>query len=350
MSTFKAQMGDDNYEKLRQTFAKLFPGAADKIDDDFLDRIIDAMQQDWHPQYAQLGVPQRSSVDALPAVDMSEVDAKANFPLYLGVATHQRFLQMNSDEPMQSKFDGLLPLVRVPLPSSFNPNNPRDPNLSVKTQIGTVYFSRDHLVGSVDLVAEKYGDPAYLGYRPGRVELITPARQGGARFGAVAMYLIYRNSGDTTPSAYLLEAGMATGQASVLFFGKTMDTVIVQPSWYTPTPFSEVTNYFRGSLTVVDNEPRQMMVDVLTNQNSPNPFVTVTLNFQTLKLLDETKWPALLTLEAAMRVALIAQTMNIPNAVPFQDLLAELGKHLNWLITPQLGSASAPDVAVSSAN
>lgn len=332
--SLKAQMGQ-KYEDLRKILESLFPGAG-PMDDAIVDRMVNSMQHDWRDEYAELGVPPPAPDFVPDTAEPADVAATATYPVYLGTATHQRFLQMNSDAPMQSKFDGYLPLVRVPLPASF----PSGTNPSVKTQLGTVYFDSDHLVGSVELVAEKYADSSHLGYTPARVDLITPARQGGARFGAIAMYLIYRNADDTAPSAYLLEAGMATGQASVLFFGQTMDTVIFQPGWYTPTPFSEVTNWFRGRFSVVDDQPVQMVVDVFTEQNSPNPFVTVTVDYQPLGSYKAI-WPALLTLEAAQRVALIAKTMNIKDAVPLQFLLAEAGKFRPWLIYPHLGPAAS---------
>src|SRR6185436_8601788 len=112
------------------------------------------------------------------------------------------------------------------------------------------FLSSDHLVGSVDLVAQKFKEQ--LGYYPGKVDLVTPARTGitRARFGAIAMYLGYKNATDPGPSFFIFEAGMATGEAKMLYLGKTLDTEILQRSGYDPTAYSSHNNFYRGGVTV----------------------------------------------------------------------------------------------------
>src|SRR4029077_8046228 len=110
--------------------------------------------------------------------------------------------------------------------------------------------SRDHLLGSVDLVAGKYGGADYLGYRPPRIDLITPARAANTRFGAIAVYLGYRNKADRGPSFYLLEAGTATGDAKMIYFSPSMKPITSVTSYYLPTPFVTMRNTYSGGLTM----------------------------------------------------------------------------------------------------
>ena len=46
--------------------------------------------------------------------------------------------------------------------------------------------------------------------------------------------------------------------------------------------------------------------------------------------------PAILTVQAAERIALIAETMSIPNAVPLELLLSELAYLLPWVTLPHV--------------
>src|ERR1700691_4109899 len=95
-----------------------------------------------------------------------------------------------------------LPMVRVALPEALSAGN-----AVIATEIGDVDLSLDHLLGSIDLIDAKYGSAEYLGRRPARVDLVTPARDAKWRFGAIAVYLGYRQKEDRQPSFYILEAG-----------------------------------------------------------------------------------------------------------------------------------------------
>lgn len=232
---------------------------------------------------------------------------------------------------MQSDFIGHLPMVRVGLPESI----PTGKEEVIQTQIGDVYLSADHLVGSIGMIADKYGDSAHLGYKPERVDLITPPRLRGTRFGAIALYLGYKGLRDPAPSFYLLEAGTATGAAKVLFFGKTIDTVITQTSWYKPTPFAMPENKYKGWIQIDGGDP----VTLVVQDHEPghtDPYITVTVQYEKVATMA-TKWPGDLTLEAAQRVAAIAEAMKVPSGVPLESIMAALGRGQKWLHEPTLG-------------
>ena len=59
------------------------------------------------------------------------------------------------------------------------------------------------------------------------------------------------------------------------------------------------------------------------------------MDFQRVGLPDFTL-PAILTVQAAERIALIAETMSIPNAVPLELLLSELAYLLPWVTLPHV--------------
>ncbi len=330
----KSTIGNDKYEEIRKLLQATFPGHGQLVSDDTVDGFVRALWRDRPQVGADLGLP-KPPPEAMASLAASPDDAatteSASYPLYVANATHHRVRKMASTESFESEFLGKLPLVRVALPQSFDGMG-RNP--SVSTPIGTVYFSADHLVGNIDLINDKYGDPAHLGYRPARVDLITPARLDGTRFGAIAVYLGYKNADDAAPSFYILEAGTATGKAEMLYFAPTMDYKITSLSGYQPTPFSTPEDTYHGWLTMSEadpNEPGTMVVIA----NMPNlPFyIKVSVDYEPVPALHS-PWPALITLEAAERVATIAQSMGVPSGEPLTNVLAALGRLLPWIIEP----------------
>jgi len=130
-----------------------------------------------------------------------------------------------------------------------------------------------------------------------RVDLVTPPRFGGARFGAISVYLGYRPGEGAPPSFYILEAGTATGNAKVLFLGASMDKVIVSYSGYQPTPFAAPTHVYTGKLTMSGDSPSLLQVTSHKDQTSL-PYIKLTVSF------EETQhpvaiWPGLQLMEAA---------------------------------------------------
>jgi hypothetical protein len=337
MASVKETIGSSNYEQVRTLLQKCFPGTP-SVDDATVDGFTRALYKKQPAAALKAGFPPPQAALAAP-----EEAARASgsgtpaYPLYVAQATHHRVRSMtsatlgsNSNVPFESEFVGYLPMVRVPLPAVLPPGD----NFGFTTQIGQVYLSSDHLVGSVQLVAQKYADQ--LGYTPGRVDLITPARTGvtRSRFGAIAAYLGYKNYGDTQPSFYLLEAGMATGQAMMLYFGRTMSSMIEQRSGYVPTAYSSDQNFYKGHLVVQNNEPISLTVQAIPPQSQA--YIQVSVAYQPITSIDND--PFTLLLDAAARVALVGNRMGAPSGIPLGDVLADYAANeLPWVVQPNYG-------------
>jgi hypothetical protein len=325
----KDTIGPGNYERLRVTLAKAFPDTTE-VTDTLVDATVESMWRNYDPAYAELGVPPpQGPVDFSVSgpIDLST----SPFPVYVGHATHKRTLKMGSKAPMDSEFVGHLPMVRVTLPPELTGTSED----VISTPLGEVYLSGDHLVGSIALIADKYADAQHLGYTPGRVDLVTPARSTGTRFGAIAVYIGYRAKRDLAPSFYILEAGTATGEAKMLYFGKTIDTTILQTSWYVPTAYSAATNSYRGQFRVHGSDPVHLLVQAF-EPGHDKPYMQVDVLYEKVNSIDP-PWPADLTLQAAQRVALIGQTMKVPSGVPLEGLMANRAGSLPWTHKPKLG-------------
>lgn len=325
-------IGAENYERLRSILARTFPGTT-TVTDTMVDSFVESMWRDYRPEYAQMGVPPPQGPVVFGTEDWVDTSG-SHFPLYVAHAKHRRTRKMAADTPMHSEFTGRLPVVRVALPERLTGTRAD----VIETPLGDVHLSGDHLVGSIELIASKYADAAHLGYTPARVDLVTPARLGGARFSAIAIYLGYRSLSDARPSFYLLEAGTATGEAKVLYFGKTIDTVIKQTSWYLPTPYASPENTYHGQIEVDGGDPVHLSVKSFEPRHE-NPYVQVSVRYERVTSLSP-PWPGDLTLEAAKRVCLIGRTMGLPSNVPLEGVMALLGEGLDWGHKPTLGSPS----------
>jgi hypothetical protein len=265
--------------------------------------------------------------------------------LYLGDATHHRVRSMPAESrPLQSEFTMSLPMVRVTLPEALDADH-----TTISTEIGDVDLSRDHLLGSIDLVAGKYGGAQYLGYRPARVDLITPARALHTRFGAIAVYLGYRNKTDRGPSFYLLEAGTATGDAKMIYYSPDMKLIPSVTSGYLPTPFVTMQNSYSGGITMrppPDEDEPDVLVVHSHVKGEREPYITVTVKYRRPKSFD-LPVPAELTANAGTRVAVIAQTMGLPKAEDLEKVLAEIGKHRAWQQFPHYVAPAAPPASAT---
>jgi hypothetical protein len=231
---------------------------------------------------------------------------------------------------MIEEYEIHVPMVRVALPEKLK--HGKD---TIKTAIGDVELRRDHKVHSVADCAEMYAKE--LGYRPARVELVTPARKYGLRFAINAFYLGYREAGDAAPSFYILEWGLVTGQARVLQLGKTMDGVVDQLNDYKPTPFTERDHPYRTTLRVENNEPIELHV----NASAPgrSSYMAVKAKYERVESMP----PQHLLVEfvqTVARVFAIAKVMHfkfllVPNAV--EKALAYLGmNYIPWIAKPKL--------------
>ena len=331
-SSQRQAIGPQNYEAVRRAMAQAFPVA--RITDSVLDGVVQILLRRRKP--GQGGPVDPRVREQAP---IQKTVREAEHRLYLGHADHHRVKSMGPNaQPMQSRFNLPLPMVRVPLPPTLTAQSS-----NIQTVLGEVDLRRDHLLGSIDLIAGKYGGADYLGYRPARVDLITPARSANSRFGAMAVYLGYRRSDDRSPSFYLLEAGTATGDAKMIYFSPAMRPIDQVTSYYLPTPFVTMQYTYSGGLTMQaapnDDEPDQLIVRSYATGDR-DPYITVTVKYQRSPTF-ELPLPIELIADAGARVALIARTMGV-SAVDLQNHLANLADNLQWLEHPRFVAPTAP--------
>jgi hypothetical protein len=313
-------------QKLKDALEAAFPSAKGKIGDKQVDGFAKALSQSFHGNLDRLtlNLPASVPIDLQGLLPFDAIDT----PYYVANATHERPAKgtPNASAPYE-KFVGHLPCVRVSLGAT-------DAN-SISTKMGSV-DPNDHLVFSVREINEQFG--TQLGYQAQRVDLITPPRLGDARFGAISVYLGYQDP-NAAPSFYILEAGLATGQAERLYFGKTIDTVIVAQSGYLPTPFSSPNNTYVGRVWLEMNatDPGELdwlHVEARHDANGP-PYIKLAVEYER-QAQPVVVWPALITAEAAMRVAAIGHElgMNVPFG-PLSPAAAEIALYtLPWVRKP----------------
>lgn len=330
-SEIEAHVGSTDFERVRRMLAGAFRSGVHRepVDDETVARSVEA---EWtariRPRPA--GDPARvePAFSFLAAPPPGWTPAPAPAPAgavayYEGEARHERSV----NEAPQSIFVGVLPMVRVSLPL-----DPPPAGLIADTAIGQV-VTQDHLLTSVSAVRDhltaKLG-PAFADVS--RVDLVTPARVG-ARFGAIGLYLGYR--GGTTPSFYVLEAGLASGPSVRLFISPDLSKIVDHPTAYRPTPFTQMSNSYDGQLTLDGDHPSRLVV-----QSFREPRLSVGWRVQvTVKyvLKDAATVahvaPADLTLMAAERIAAIGRARG-DNAIDLQDLLATAGEKLDWIQRP----------------
>lgn len=213
---------------------------------------------------------------------VARVMPAGGFRYYDVEAVHDRII------PDLDPFKGRLSMVRVTLPQLNSQIK------SFDTGIGTV-GTRDHLYRSVEEFKTTFRGPPYD--HTTRLDLITPARELGVRFGAVSAYLGY--TGGALPSFYVLEAGTATGDPKVPFACPTLDGSIVAYSNYHPTPFSKKDHVYRGSLRVVGDSPALLW---MTSEATPHtPYISLSATF-TETTTPRNIWPGFLIVRAALIV------------------------------------------------
>jgi hypothetical protein len=339
--SIRAQIPPAVYQRLEAIVQAAFPGSPPADREAQVEALVHEMWKRWDPKMAATGLPPPPDWPAAPgarsnaargskAAGATKAAARAPLALsgpdpatyYLAEATHTRDTAAPKDA-----FLGHLPVVRVRAPQSGT--------ATIHTGGGDV-LSGDHLVYSVDDVNGKFAGA--LGYSAARVDIITPPRLWGSRFGAVAAFVGYRDASGP-PSFYLLEAGMATGEPKVLFFAKTMETTIVEPSGYTPTPFSSAANRYEGKLSVSPTgEPLSLYVKAFRRPKNGNafekaPYVQIDVSYVPQSGPSELM-PSLITAQAALRVAAIADALGEDPFHPFTGIMADLGAALPWLRKP----------------
>lgn len=331
-SEIAQRIGSQSFEKVRSLLSKPFRAAhaPQPIDDATVAATIEA---EWtartHTGQPSLTQPS-AALSFLPAAPPGWAPAPApveqgQFKYYDVYAEHVR----SHHEKPHSAFMGLLPQVRVSLPEHAPPDS-----VLARTAIGVV-FTQDHLLGSVSAVraemTKRHGH-AYADIT--RVDVISPARVG-SRFGAIGMYLGYRNHA-TLPSFYVLEAGLATGPSVRLFTSPDMHKIVHQPTAYLPTPFVELSNTYDGTVIMNADEPYMIVVQSFREPRSPalGARIQVTITYQPRTAATVTKLaPGDLTLIAAERIASVGQALG-EQAIELQGLLAVAGNALPWIKKP----------------
>ena len=193
-----------------------------------------------------------------------------------------RYYEANAEHarktPAMDAFLGKLAMARVSLPES-------EPRV-FETRLGTVE-PRDHLLATLEEVRNEYGSE--VSHPIARVDLISPARLGGTRFGAIGIYLGYREAAGL-PTFYVLEAGTATGDSKVLYFNEVGDDTINSYSGYRPTPFANPAHAYAGKLTLSGDNPERLQV-TSRRTNDAKPYIKIDVRFEETSNPDVV-WPA----------------------------------------------------------
>lgn len=229
--------------------------------------------------------PYENRLKALAESLPSDAEADLDDHRYYWIeSTHTRL-----DPDHYHPFTGQLPMVRVRMPQS----QPK----TYRTKIGTVEPD-DHLLTTVDEYNEECEEA--VGYKTQRVELVTPPRDHDTRFGAISVYMGYRNKTDPNPSNYVLEAGTATGQAKVIYLGTTLDARIYRYGGYKPTPFSCASNSYEGRVSWNDDSPEVLTIKArkIANNKAQSPYIKIEAKFTELNKARSV-WPGWLIAEAA---------------------------------------------------
>jgi hypothetical protein len=319
-------VGNDRYEQLRRALRTAFPDKDTVVTDGAVDVAFQVAKFEWHaPDLRDLPIPPAPAVVPPP----SAASAGSRFQYYEGRATHTRVGAPGS------VFTGHLPLVRFRLPDQGTTQTLP----TIKSPAGDI-LPVDRLNPSVDVLWATYkGDPLLTFGRPARVDMITPPRLDGARFAAISLYLCYAGEADVSPSFYILEAGLATGQARMPFLGRTMESPILAQTQYKPTTFSQPFHIYSGKLTMraeAPGEPQALSVRVHERKPPSDPYLVVTVDYQKRETPLLTN-PFHLTIAAGARVQAIADALGIPSGLDeafFLRLLAALDRNNLFSVPP----------------
>jgi len=282
-------------DRLHAALQKVFPEA--RIRPSEVDALAVAL---WRARAAGEELPpDLARIDlsayATPLAELSgTLSASAGEVLRAEANDPYRYYWVKAEHARQSpggfpNFVGELAMVRVSLPA-------RTPK-AFKTKIGSVEPG-DHLIDTVLEANQKYA--RFLAAPLGRVDLITPARQG-VRFGAISVLLGYKKPRDAQPFCYILEAGTATGQPKVLYLGKTIGATINAYSGYQPTPFSCPNHAYLGKFQLEGDEPKQLEVAARKIEAgvSQAPYMKLTVRFEREAGAIRSIWPGFLIARAA---------------------------------------------------
>lgn len=325
MSAIKDAVGADMYEQMRGVIKSSFPDAATVVTDDAVDAAFQVAKYD-------LNAPALQALD-IPQPVAPTCGGGPQFEYYEAWATHSRTAAPHS------QFIGKLPLVRFRIPDQGTAQTLP----IIHTPAGDL-LPNDRLYPSVDVLWSTYGsDPLLRLGRPERVDMVTPPRLSGARFSAIAVYLCYAKETDPGPSFYILEAGLATGEARMPYLGRSMDAVIIAQTQYNPTAFSQPWHFYRGTLAMDANDPGEpsvLSIDVFEREPPTDQYLNVRVEYRKVSapvLID----PYQITIIAGARLQAIADALGAPSGLTgrewFLRLIDDVALKALFTVPPQKG-------------
>jgi hypothetical protein len=246
----------------------------------------------------------------------------ASFRLYTAHATHSR---AGLSKP-HSTFVGDLGVVRAPLPAGCEPARVRTPH--------GVLDPADRLLPTLEHVrafCAMHGSP-----RPARVEILTPPRVRGHRFAAMAVYLLYPSADAPSPSHFVLEAGMATGEASICYPPCAVGSWQTVSAGYRPTPFSTAEQVFRGTFAMNEDapdEPGTLIVEAYRAPTDRAPALRVSVRYQAAAA--PAAHPLWLRVMAGARIGAVAEAARQPVTLAARWLLRLVAIFLPWIEAPR---------------
>lgn len=252
----------------------------------------DSIQQDVSTELAPVPVFARRGW-----TEADRINSKGLHPIYKLAAAHTR------SKPIRSAFTGACQAVRVRLPA-------RKPaaNAFIGTWVGTVEAG-DHLLFSVEEVAQHYADHCGRREVVGRVDLITGARFRGRRFSPVSIYIAYRDaSANAKPIFYFLEGGSAKGKPEQLYYAPRMNSEIKAPAGFAFTPFACQSNWYEGGLAMDsgDDHPACVYLTAAQARDGRHEYIKLVVAYAHDSEPKHVIHPFELQVEAALRVLAIA--------------------------------------------
>lgn len=294
-----------------------------EVGDAAVSGVVQHLATHFVPEFGRLGIRKSDSPMFREGVPEGSGTAGA---AYLVESTHSRV-----SGTAQHSFTGVVPMIRLRLPETAAPDG-----VLLRTPMGDVW-ARDLKLHSMEVFREYYGDR--FGFEPKRVDVWTPPRVDGARFGAILFATVYDGAGWPNVGAvrgFVLGGGMAQGKTRVLYASRGL-TPIQSKAGYAATPFTSVDHIYRGNIVLgPSGEPLEIQIDI-----RPTPFAEVCLTIRARpRKVDMVRHrsPYSMLAEAALRVCAIADAMGtqVPDLGPATKPLAKVARAIySWHEVPR---------------
>lgn len=263
----------------------------------------------------------------------SHID-RASVRFYTAHATHSR----HGLSAPHSTFVGHLGIARAPVPSGGE-------GVTIQTSRGALE-PEDRLLPSLEHVhafCALHGSPS-----PARAEILTPPRSHGHRFAAMSVYLLYPTLTATSPSHFILEAGMATGESTICYPPCTVGAWQTVEAGYRPTPFSTPQQVFRGTFDTdpdAKDEPGRLVVEAYRSPYAPTPALRVAVRYEADAA--PAAHPLWLRILAGARISAVADAMGRPVTLAARWLLRVVAAFTSWVESPARLPASGAELEAS---